>query len=66
VETFIRNENLKLYRRALAASTDDEQRRVLLALLKVLVIEQATAALEQLDPKSKSPLGNSSSNGGSG
>jgi hypothetical protein len=42
VEKFIRNENLKLYRRALDASPTEEQRRVLLALVRLLVIEQAT------------------------
>jgi hypothetical protein len=37
VEDFIRDENLKLYRRALAESSDEERRRVLLVLLRLLV-----------------------------
>ncbi|MBB1092018.1 hypothetical protein [Rhodopseudomonas pseudopalustris] len=41
---FIRDENLKLYRAALAQSTDEEQRRVLLVLLRLLVVEQAETA----------------------
>jgi hypothetical protein len=44
MQDFIRDENLKLYRTALARSTDEEQRRVLLVLLRLLVVEQAAAA----------------------
>jgi hypothetical protein len=40
MQDFIRNENLKLYRAALAKSTDEVQRRVLLVLLQLLVVEQ--------------------------
>jgi len=44
MQDFIRNENMKLYRAALARSTDDDQRRVLLAMLRLLVVEQAVPA----------------------
>jgi hypothetical protein len=44
MQEFIRNENLKLYRQALATSTDAEQQRVLMTLLQLLVVEQAAAA----------------------
>jgi hypothetical protein len=40
LQDFIRDQNIKLYCRALAESTDDEQRRVLLVLLQLLVTEQ--------------------------
>jgi hypothetical protein len=41
MDNFIRNENLKLYRRALLESSDEEQRRVLLILLRLLLQEEA-------------------------
>jgi hypothetical protein len=44
MQDFIRNENLKLYRRALAISTDAEQQKVLMTLLQLLVVEQAASA----------------------
>ncbi|NVN88115.1 MAG: hypothetical protein HXX15_18705 [Rhodopseudomonas sp.] len=44
MQDFIREENLKLYRRALVESTDEEQRKVLLVLLRLLVLEQAAMA----------------------
>jgi hypothetical protein len=54
MQKFIRDENLKLYRAALAQSTDEDQRRVLLALLRLLAIEQAATAISPkhfaLDP----------------
>ncbi|MGP9811393.1 hypothetical protein ACTZWT_07770 [Rhodopseudomonas sp. NSM] len=40
MQDFIRDENLKLYRAALARSTDQDQRRVLLVLLGLLGDEQ--------------------------
>lgn len=56
METFIRNENMKLYRRALAESADEDQRRVLLALLKVLGDEQAAAVPDRKAPPAEMPL----------
>jgi hypothetical protein len=44
MQQFIRNENLKLYRQALEASTDLDQRRVLTTLLERLVVEEAASA----------------------
>ena len=44
MQDFIRDENLKLYRAALARSTDEEQRKVLLVLLRLLVAEQTSPA----------------------
>jgi hypothetical protein len=41
MQDFIRDENIKLYRTALSGCTDEEQRRVLLVLLRLLIIEQA-------------------------
>ncbi|NVN85604.1 MAG: hypothetical protein HXX15_05890 [Rhodopseudomonas sp.] len=50
MQDFIRDENLKLYRRALASSTDAEQQRVLTLLLRLLVVEQTVAAKRQQIP----------------
>jgi hypothetical protein len=47
MQDFIRDENIKLYRRALAEGADDEQRKVLLVLLQVLVVEQAALASQR-------------------
>jgi hypothetical protein len=51
MQDFVRNENIKLYRRSLLASSDDDQRRVVLVLLSLLVDEQsgppATTALPE-------------------
>jgi hypothetical protein len=57
MQDFIRDENLKLYRRALAQSTDEEQRKVLLVLLRLLVAEQAASAplLKQIEPENYLP-----------
>ncbi|WP_322517627.1 hypothetical protein SR870_08985 [Rhodopseudomonas palustris] len=52
MQDFIRDENLKLYRAALARSTDEDQRRVLLILLGLLVDEQAKPASR---PKQSAP-----------
>jgi hypothetical protein len=41
MDDFIRTENLKLYRRALVESTDHEQRRVLVVLVRLLLVEEA-------------------------
>jgi hypothetical protein len=56
VETFIRNENLKLYRRALAESSDEGQRRVLMALLELLGEKQPTAVPDPMAPPAAMPL----------
>jgi hypothetical protein len=52
MQDFIRDENLKLYRRALAESSDEEQRKVLMVLLQLLVAEQAAVAprAPQIEP----------------
>jgi hypothetical protein len=52
MQDFIRDENMRLYRSALAQSTDEEQRKVLLVLLRLLVVEQAAIASrpEQIGP----------------
>jgi hypothetical protein len=44
MQDFIRNENLKLYRRALAESSDEEQRQVIKLLLRLLIVEEAALA----------------------
>jgi hypothetical protein len=44
MQDFIRDENLKLYRAALARSTDEEQRKVLLVLLRLLLAEKTSPA----------------------
>lgn len=41
MENFIRNENLKLYRQALAGCSDPKQRQVLTGLLDLLLAEEA-------------------------
>jgi hypothetical protein len=53
MQDFIRDENLKLYRKALEQSTDEEQRQVLLVLLRLLVAEQAARATPppQIEPE---------------
>jgi hypothetical protein len=56
VDTFIRNENLKLYRRALAESTDERQRRVLLGLLKLLGEEKSSAVPDSNVPPNGMPV----------
>jgi hypothetical protein len=56
MQDFIREENLKLYRRALANSTDAEQRKVLLVLLQLLVAERAAATLGPNLPASSNGL----------
>jgi hypothetical protein len=55
VQDFIRDENLKLYRRALAESTDEEQRKVLMVLLQLLVAEQTASAppRKQIEPENQ-------------
>jgi hypothetical protein len=53
MDDFIRNENLKLFRRALAESTDREQREVLRGLLRLLVAEGSPPPAfnaEEFDP----------------
>jgi hypothetical protein len=40
MDNCVENENLKLYRRLLSENTDEEQRKVLLVLLRLLVQEQ--------------------------
>jgi hypothetical protein len=37
---FTRNENIKLYRRALSESTDKEQRYILSRMLRLLLLEE--------------------------
>jgi hypothetical protein len=49
MDDFIRAENLKLYRRALAESPDAEQRRVLLVLLRLLLAEEEAAHREKAE-----------------
>jgi hypothetical protein len=49
MQDFIRNENLKLYRRALASCTDEEQQRVLTTLLRLLVSEEAAAVKRPME-----------------
>jgi hypothetical protein len=44
VQNFIRDENLKLYRQALIDCTNDDQRQVLLNLVRLLVKEQVPEA----------------------
>jgi hypothetical protein len=57
LQDFIRDQNIKLYRRALAESSNDEQRRVLLALLQLLVTEEtALARHRQHDKPEISPV----------
>ncbi|NVN88053.1 MAG: hypothetical protein HXX15_18390 [Rhodopseudomonas sp.] len=53
MQQFIRNENFKLYRRALNESSDHDQRRVLKALLQILVVQQAAHAAQprQMKPE---------------
>jgi hypothetical protein len=41
MDDFIRRENVKLYRKALSESSDGEQRKVLLMLLRLLLAEEA-------------------------
>jgi hypothetical protein len=43
MQDFIRNENIKLYRTALATCTDEHKRKVLVALLRVLASEEAVS-----------------------
>jgi hypothetical protein len=50
VDDFVRDENLKLYRRALSESSDQDQRRVLLVLLRLLLLEQAAHASAPTEP----------------
>jgi hypothetical protein len=40
MDNCVENENLKLYRRLLSESTEEEPRKVLLVLLRLLVQEQ--------------------------
>jgi hypothetical protein len=47
VEKFIRDENIKLYRSALAECSDEDKRRVLLVLLQLLVVEEAASRPKQ-------------------
>jgi hypothetical protein len=58
MQDFIRDENLKLYRRALAESSDEEQRKVLLVLLRLLVAEQVASVppLKQIEPENYLPI----------
>jgi hypothetical protein len=53
VDTFIRNENIKLYRRALAESSDEGQRRV---LLKLLSDEKSAVARDRKAPPAGIPV----------
>jgi hypothetical protein len=41
MQDFIRDENIKLYRKTLASCTVEDQRRVLMVLLRLLAAEQA-------------------------
>lgn len=50
MQNFIRNENLKLYRRALAESSDEEQRQVIKLLLRLLIVEEAALARPKKRP----------------
>jgi hypothetical protein len=40
MQKFTRNENIKLYRRALSESTDKEQRNILYRMLRLLLLEE--------------------------
>jgi hypothetical protein len=46
MQDFIRDENIKLYRTALVACSVEDQRRVLLLLLRLLLTEQAERSKE--------------------
>jgi hypothetical protein len=43
MQDFIRDENMKLYRTALAECTDADKRRILLVLLRLLATEQVAS-----------------------
>jgi hypothetical protein len=50
----VRDENMDLYRQALRESTGEDQRRVLLILLRLLVAEEAAFSP---NPRENLPLG---------
>jgi hypothetical protein len=55
MDDFNRNENLALYRQALTESSDQDQRRVLLVLLRLLLLEQAADLSRPLEMAVGSP-----------
>ncbi|NVN84639.1 MAG: hypothetical protein HXX15_01010 [Rhodopseudomonas sp.] len=57
MDDFIRNENLKLYRRALETCLDPAQRLVLQELLRLLIAEQPTALPPLPPPPRQIPYG---------